>query len=597
MKEETLNDPPVELDEEKKEEDNESPTMKRQKFLKIFRQDVNSIDFTLSKTPYPHLLITHIFDEHFIKSVIREIKDNSTVNFKESDLFRVFQSMDLGNLTEGTKLPHVWDLRSLLYSKEWRHRMEQAFDLPEDSLTDQVDCACNCHTSGCHLLCHDDVIGTRCISYIFYLSEDDWEASEGGSLELFDRKDGIPLSTPSKYILPKLNQLVCFKVEPTVSFHAVQEVRGDRPRLSLQGWYHMKEAPEQKNLATLERLKDIDETEDDYAFRAMDCGVTYEEEKQTQKRLAAGDKELLSAFIQETYLNETSIMEIAGKFEADSSVQLRNFLKDEIVASLNLSDEDDNNLTLNTPEFDFGGVTNHWKLVGPPHKQRFLENTDTSSSFSAIRTNLLESPAFGRYVQLLTGLQPPTSSRGRTRRFRRGRDYTVAHYGQLLKDESVLDATLCFVKDDQEEDKEMWQSGDVGGFECYIEADDEENHSPADEYNEDDDTELLSVSASNNTLSLVYRDPGTMRFIKYLGSKAPSSRWDISMEYQVPQDDDEEEEKEDCEDAEVEQNKVGEEQHREEDEEGETEFPGAGDVEDVLDDNDELIEVQVREDE
>ena len=25
----------------------------------------------------------------------------------------------------------------------------------------QVDCATNLHTQGCHLLCHDDVIGTR----------------------------------------------------------------------------------------------------------------------------------------------------------------------------------------------------------------------------------------------------------------------------------------------------------------------------------------------------------------------------------------------------------------------------------------------------
>jgi hypothetical protein len=44
------------------------------------------------------------------------------------------------------------------------------------------------------------------------------------------------------------------------------------------------------------------------------------------------------------------------------------------------------------------------------------------------------------------------------------------------------------------------------------------------------------VSASNNTLSLVYRDPGTLRFIKYVGSQAPSSRWDISMEYQVTEE-------------------------------------------------------------
>ena len=42
------------------------------------------------------------------------------------------------------------------------------------------------------------------------------------------------------------------------------------------------------------------------------------------------------------------------------------------------------------------------------------------------------------------------------------------------------------------------------------------------------------MSASNNTLSLVYRDPGTMRFVKYVGSSAPSSRYDICMEYEVP---------------------------------------------------------------
>lgn len=110
----------------------------------------------------------------------------------------------------------------------------------------------------------------------------------------------------------------------------------------------------------------------------------------------------------------------------------------------------------------------------------------------------------------------------------------------------------------------MWESGDIGGFECYIEADIDDDDDdddggndggtnadpkpppgssgPADEYNEEDDTELLSVSASNNTLSLVYRDPGTMRFVKYVSSSAPSSRYDICMEYELPPDDDDENE-------------------------------------------------------
>ncbi len=43
----------------------------------------------------------------------------------------------------------------------------------------------------------------------------------------------------------------------------------------------------------------------------------------------------------------------------------------------------------------------------------------------------------------------------------------------------------------------------------------------------------MSVSPVSNTLSLVLRDEGVMRFIKYVSAGAPSSRWDISTEYKV----------------------------------------------------------------
>ena len=40
---------------------------------------------------------------------------------------------------------------------------------------------------GCHLLCHDDVIGTRRVSYIIYLTDpdDEWRQEDGGALELY----------------------------------------------------------------------------------------------------------------------------------------------------------------------------------------------------------------------------------------------------------------------------------------------------------------------------------------------------------------------------------------------------------------------------
>ena len=74
---------------------------------------------------------------------------------------------------------------------------------------------------------------------------------------------------------------------------------------------------------------------------------------------------------------------------------------------------------------------------------------------------------------------------------------------------------------------------------------------------EEDEDELLSVSATFNTLSLVHRDEGLMRFVKYVGHLAPSSRWDVAMQYTVESvdhsDDEEGDEDEDEEDHEEEE--------------------------------------------
>jgi hypothetical protein len=434
-------------------------------------------------------------------------------------------------------------------------------------------------------LCHDDVIGTRKISYILYLTEPEpeWSKEEGGALELYDstlteNEKRIPDTIPSKFLLPIFNHLAFFVVEPGFSFHSVQEVLGDRPRLSLQGWYHAKEPPKNMEDATLQRLKSYqgkqsnkdEDTEGPYQpMKYNDSSVENKEETS----LSPDDISYLSQFIQESYLKPEAIHEIRVKFEEDSSIQLRHFLcdalADKIRVATEAADSDNSEFNKDPSSSDYYklGITDAWNIVGPSHKQRFLEfgkrdhvlsnpADEAGAILFDIRSNLLESPAFGRFLGMVTSLGKASASRGRIRRFRPGRDYTVAHYG-LLTETPVLDATLCFAagtgaepiaasinEDDDtgheivdlDEADEIWQSGDCGGFECYIEADEEgENGSePADEYNAEDDTELLSVAASNNTLSLVYRDSGTMRFIKYLGSKAPSSRWDIAMEYEVP---------------------------------------------------------------
>lgn len=549
-------------------DDVEQPASKRTKIgdlLDILSPHVFADEDSLraeyaSATPYPHGRITHMFVDGFLEQVLEEVKQNSKVKFKESDLFRVYQSVDLGNLnsdSDDTKsMPSLMQLKQAIYSPQYRAFVERLIGLPPETLTEQVDCAANCHSPGCHLLCHDDVIGNRKVSFIIYLTDKEWTREDGGCLELYPSSNNRePEVNPSKTIVPDFNSMAFFQVLPGVSFHAVQEVFGDRPRLSLQGWYHSKDSPAQIEDATLSRLKTMGKGEDtEGTFSSVEWKDT------TETILSKEDFDALSQYINSTYLSQQSIDEIRKRFEEDSSVQLRQFIKDDWIEKLKAAMSTEKDLGNGEPTKDYSfGVDDCWKAVGPAHKQRFLEysgdkedNDSVGAILQHLRTNVFQSEVFGRFLKLITSLGLPLGYRGRVRRFRPGLDYTVAHYG-ILTTKAVLDATLCFAAgngDQSRVDEEtgdligsgedaLWASGDVGGFECYIAADDEENEAAA-QYDEDDDTELLSVDVSNNTLSFVYRDPGTMRFVKYVGCRAPSSRWDVSMEYEVADDEEQE---------------------------------------------------------
>ncbi len=223
----------------------------------ILRQIDEFKDSFLLSYPFQHCCIRNFCVDGFLEKVLDEVKQNSKVKFKESDLFRMYQSVDLGNLKEdselASKMPSLMQLKHALYSYDFRSFMEQLTNLEPGTLIDKIDCAVNCHTKGCHLLCHDDVIGTRKISYILYLTDptSSWRDEQGGKLELYEstikddddrdqplkRSKRIPAVFPCKTILPTFNSLVFFVVTPGQSFHSVQEVFGDSPRLSIQGGY------------------------------------------------------------------------------------------------------------------------------------------------------------------------------------------------------------------------------------------------------------------------------------------------------------------------------------------------------------------------
>ena len=195
----------------------------------------------------------------------------------------------------------------------------QIVGLPPGTLTDKTDCSSNCYAHGGHLLCHDDVISTRRVSYIVYLTDPEvpWQAADGGALELYPVVDGTagvrqakqhhsslawctffrtachahcsgrsfmhavvsmalgcrplahslrsatlhvhagePAADPSVTLLPHFNTMALFTVQPGRSFHSIQEVYADdKPRLSISGWYHGATPPPGAGSASLAQLK------------------------------------------------------------------------------------------------------------------------------------------------------------------------------------------------------------------------------------------------------------------------------------------------------------------------------------------------------
>ena len=208
------------------------------------------------------------------------------------------------------------------------------------------------------------------------------------------------------------------------------------------------------------------------------------------------------------------------------------------------------------------GVNSRWHLVGPPHMQRFLtfkpsvddddseDEEDVGFALSGVAESLIGGASFVKFIQAITGCTL-THSRHAVRRFRPGLDYTVAHFGAISSDET-LDMSLCFVGGDDA----AWDDGELGGFECYMPADDASNARASAEVYTAEGEGVLSLSAAFNSLNLVKRAANTLKFTKcislaphspslrclshftsvhptlrYISCLAPASRWDISAEF------------------------------------------------------------------
>ncbi|KAI9819612.1 MAG: hypothetical protein M1827_007062 [Pycnora praestabilis] len=584
----------------------------------LFDKDVLE-DYTkqyAKSQPYKHGVIQKLVSPTLLRSVRKEIQDNLSFSPKETDIYKIHQSGDLANLdglddSSLRLLPSLLTLRDALYSLAFRTYLSMVTDSGPLS-GNKTDMAINVYTPGCHLLCHDDVIGSRRVSYILYLTDPDkaWKTEWGGALRLYPThtfmgEDGLQTKTPSPdftaSIPPAFNQLSFFAVQPGESFHDVEEVhaddqkvqgenKGERVRMAISGWYHIPQEGEEgyvegleEQLAEKSSLVQLQGKADRFDFpepkpQAIMQDIDEGQEIDGGKELSEKDLEFLVGFLAPTYLTPETVEELSEMFSEESSLRMENFLSNRFSTRLRTYIEGQEKQSLPSSTTEIEKSTN-WKVARPPHKHRFLYQQRSDgriegiSPFEEIIEILLPSRAFTKWLALVTGLKLE-SCNVLARRFRRGLDYSLATgYDEgSARVELTLGVTPTdgwgdeeqgegdTANDKEDSDKNEENAG-VGGYEVYMAGDEEEydnveegvtnsdqKKSKADPaiYKSsgggEDDGVLFSMPAGWNRMSIVLRDTGVLKFVKYISRSARGDRWDITGEYGVIDDSDVEDE-------------------------------------------------------
>ena len=604
-----------------------------------------------ASSPYKHGVISDLIEPELLRSVRNEIRDNINFTPKETDIYKIHQSGDLANLDglddESLKLlPSLVLLRDTMYSQPFRHYLASLTGSGPLS-GKKTDMAVNVYTPGGHLLCHDDVIGSRRVSYILYLTDPEtpWQSEWGGALRLYpteaktEKTGALSQKVPSPdhcvSIPPAFNQISFFAVQPGESFHDVEEVYDDdrgeaydggRVRMAISGWYHIPQEGEEgfeegveEAQAAKSSLTQLQGKADEFDLPKMVW--TNDEDHDTIKpsldeesedELSVDDLNFLLKFMNPRYLTPDTVAELSSTFADDSFIQLALFLSDRFSNSLKTQIKDlESKPVMPHPD-------SNWSVARPPHKHRYLflnpETTDNrnemldSDPIAVLNSIYLPSVAFKKWLSLVTGLEL-TSHTTLARCFRRGKDYTLATsyddpnprvelclgmtpsdgWGadEPLEDQARSGATETPTNGegpsngtDTAQTETSLGAERVGGYETYMAGDEDEainaphtadsptainkhaslshtgagerrkasksNHDPAvyrsvpgdvnGEAQGEDDGVLFSMPASWNALSIVLRDRGTLKFVKYVSRMAKGNRWDVIGYWNVDED-------------------------------------------------------------
>ena len=264
------------------------------------------------------------------------------------------------------------------------------------------------------------------------------------------------------------------------------------------------------------------------------------------------DIEYLSRYMNSKLLTQESLTTLNDIFCEESSVEIRDFLNSKYAKSLRdaIDIDDLAPVPANSKE-----IPEPWNLARPPHKAMYMylesskacdDETQLESHKRLIEVcNMLKHPSFSKWLRKLSSLTPE-GAWVLARRFRPGHDFSLATTHDST--ESVLEGTLSLTP------TKGWVDGEVGGYDLCMSIDEDSSADPAIYrgaiQNADDDPVLLTSQARWNVFNLIVRDQGILRFVKYISKNAPGSRWDVSAEWTLKEEEEEEEEEEEKEEKE-----------------------------------------------